>query len=58
MSDDFLFEYRIKHTFHGILDILDSLVDYVIQSYINTLCFSRSLGCCIGADIKPYDDRI
>ena len=58
MADDLLFEYRIKHSLHCALDIFDRLIDDVIASDIDVLCFCLALCLGIGLNVESDDDRI
>src|SRR5210317_1763072 len=51
-------EGRREQTFHGVLDVVNSVVDNVVKTDINT--FKLGQGTCLQrrADIETEDDRI
>ena len=58
MTDDFLFEYRIKHTLHCCLYILDCLINNFIKTEIHTFLICKLFCHRIRTNIKADDDRI
>ena len=58
MTDNFLLKYRIKHTLHGSLYILDRIVNNLVQTDIYTLIVCGNFCNRVRTDIKSDDDRI
>ena len=50
MADNLFLKYGIKHTLHGCFDILDSLINYLIQTDIHAFSF----GCCLCGCVRTY----
>ena len=44
---------RLKHTFHGTLNIFYRLIDYAVQPYINLFSFCGFLALLSGRTLKP-----
>ena len=58
MTDHLLLEYRIQHTLHGCLNILDGLVNDAVQTQVNLLAVCDGLRSSVRTYVKSDDDRI
>ena len=58
MTKYFFFEYRIKHSFHSCLYILNRIIDDTIQTYIYALSLCCFFCSCIRTYVKSNDNCI
>ena len=58
MADNLLLKYRIQHTLHRSLYVLNCLVNDTIQSDIYFFTFCNGFCSCIWSYIKSDDDGI
>ena len=58
IGHNFLFDLRLKHTFHGTLDFLDSVVDDGVKLDLYTFVFSNLVGLNRRTNVETNDDCI
>ena len=58
MTGYLLLVYRIQHTLHGSLYILDCLVDHAVQTHIDFLAVRNGFRLSVRANVETDDDRI
>ena len=58
MTGYLLLVYRVEHTLHGCLDILDRLVDDTVQTHIDFLAVCDGLRLCVRTNVETDDDRV
>ena len=44
-----------KHTLEGGLDIVEKVVDYAVEPYVNIAALGSGLGLCVGTDVESED---
>ncbi len=44
-----------KHALEGGLDIVEKVVDYAVEPYVNIAALGSGLGLCIGTDVEAED---
>ena len=58
MTDHLFLEYRIQHTLHGSLYILDRLIDDAVQTHVDFLAVRDGLRLCVRTNVETDNDRI
>ena len=58
MSDNLFLEYRIQHTFHSCLYVLDGLINNSIQTKVYSLLLCNRFCSSIWPYVKSDNDRI
>src|SRR5690554_987278 len=55
---NFLFELRLKHSFHCFLDIVDSVIDDRVVTYFYSFSFSKQSRICSRSYLEGYYNGI
>ena len=58
MTGYLLLVYRIQHTLHGSLYVLDCLIDHAVQTHVDFLAVRDGFRLSIRTDVETDDDRV
>ena len=58
MTGYLLLVYRIQHTLHGSLYVLDCLIDHAVQTHVDFLAVCDGFRLSVRTNVETDDDRV